>query len=170
MKVALLAALTACGSVEAPATMHARTGAVGYEMQDGWSRIDSRARGIATTVWTPAENPQRMSVTVIRTEQAPLVAAMDPNTLTGLLAQAQNGLDEAKMTSPTLISTAGGLHGARVEVDFVPPSGKARYHRSHIVLADGSALVHVMFTAQAADTFAALDTVLTSIRHEEGGQ
>lgn len=170
MRIAIVFVLVGCGSIDAPPTIHARTGSVGYDIPEGWSRVDSKARGLETTVWTPDENPQRMSVTVLRSDRSPLVAGADPNTLASLLAQSQNGLDEPRMTAQTQVSTAMGLHGARVEVDFNPPTAKARYHRSHVVLVDGSALVHVMFTAQAAETFAAFDTVLSSIRHEEGGQ
>lgn len=166
----MLLLVASCGAVEAPPTVHARTGSVGYDIPEGWTRVDSKQRGTETTVWTPSENPQRLSLTIIRTDHAPLVAAAGTTMLTDLLAQAQNGLDEARMTPPSQVSVASGMHGARVEVDFNPPTAKARYHRSHVVLADGAALVHVMLTAQAADTFAALDTVLASIHHEEGGQ
>lgn len=170
MKAALLALLVGCGSVGAPATMQVRTGTVAYEIPATWTRVDSTGRGIETTVWTPQENPQRMSVTVIRTDHALLLAGADPNTINDLLSQAQNGLGQARMTAPSQVATASGMHGARVDVDFVPPTAKARYHRSHVVLIDGLALVHVMLTSQATDSFGALDTVMSSIRHEEGAK
>ena len=61
-----------------------------------------------------------------------------------------------------------GLHGARIEVDFVPPGTRRVYHRVHAVIVAGDSLVHVMYTAGDPDlSFEALNLVLGSLRHKE---
>ena len=167
-RVLALAAIASCASGEQLANKHVRTSSVAYDIPENWDRVDSKMRGVETSVWTPTENPQRMSVTVIRTERASLPSGTPEETLAGLLLQAQAGLSNARVTPSGAVSTPTGLKGARVELDFTPAQTNVPYHRSHVVLADGQALVHVMFTARSADTFGAFNTVLSTIRHEEG--
>jgi hypothetical protein len=65
------------------------------------------------------------------------------------------------------VKTARGLVGARVDLDFVPPGQPSRYRRVHVVLVDGSALVHVLYTAKHADVEGdAIGVVLDNLQHE----
>ncbi len=163
----LVVAASCAVTGESVRTKHVQTASVGYDIPEDWERVESTMRGVETSIWTPKENSERMSVTVIRSELSPTIAAADAATINQLLIQAQGGLRNAKLSPVAEISTAQGLKGARIELEYLPPEVKARYHRSHVVLVDGTALVHVLFTAQSPNTFAAFETVLSSIRHEE---
>ena len=169
MRGALLGlALVSCATTsETTALKHVQTASIGYDIPDDWDRAQTNRRGISTTVWTPKDNPDRMSVTVIRSERSPVTAGADVATIGQLLVQAQSALHDARLSPAVEVITPQGLKGARVELDYTPPEAKNRYHRTHVVLADGSGLVHVIFTARSTERAAAFDTVLASLRHEE---
>jgi hypothetical protein len=150
-----------------PSNQHVRLGSLGFDVPGGWHNVDEVRRGVVTSVWTPDGNDRKESVTVIRTELAPNVANASAGLVAQLAEQAQRSLTDARITQAVALSTAGGLSGVRIEVDYVPPGLHERYHRVHIVLVDKRTLVHVLYTAHEPDAHSeAFNLVLRSIREE----
>lgn len=160
-----IATTVACNSASNN-RQHVRFASLAFDVPGDWRHIDTTRRGIVTSIWSPQDNDGKESVTVIRTDLAPSAARAGAPTLERLLESA-NALD-AQHTDATSVTTQNGLAGARIETDYVPPGMERSYHRVHVVLVDGHALVHVMYTAARADrSMEALNMVLTSIHHEE---
>lgn len=140
-----------------------------FELPDGWSHHDASQRGVSTEIWTPSDNGRKESLTVIRSELAPLSAHADPSALGQLLESAQAELQDARVSQPTVFKTASGMTGVRIVVSYLPPGQHERYQRVHVVLVDGTSLVHVLYTAQSPDPrLVALDAVLGTLREGEG--
>ena len=117
-------------------------------------------------MWTPENNARKESVTVIRSERSGATASAGLAKLADLIVESQGS--GAKVSTPRPFVTTSGLRGVRVEVAYVPPGMTHEYQRVHVVLVDGSTLVHVMYTALTSDpALDALNVVLGSIRHEE---
>jgi hypothetical protein len=168
MKVRMLLAATAlaaaisCGS---SASQHVQVAHLGFSMPSDWHNVDSNQRGLVTSVWTPDENDHKESVTVIRTERSPDVAKAGQEAIETLLTSAQ--YPGSKVAATTTIKTKQGMSGVQIEVDYVPPGLKHSYHRVHVVLVDGSSLVHVLYTALVPDpNLDTVNQVLASIREE----
>ena len=166
-----IAGVAGCGS-SGSARQKAQLASLTFDVPAAWQHDDSHARGVATTVWHPAadDNERRETVTVIRSELSPAVAKAGAATISRLVARAQGALHDARVSAVTPVTTAHGLAGVRLEVDYVPPGLRQRYHRVHVVLADpdGLALIHVLYTARTPDDeLDALNLVLGSIRHGE---
>ncbi|MBL9015230.1 MAG: hypothetical protein JNL83_13690 [Myxococcales bacterium] len=142
-------------------------GTVAFKALPGWQRSDTRARNTQTAVFTPAVNSRKESITVIRTELGPVAAKYTPEMMSSLLLRAHSALAQAKSTPVARLTTAEGLTGVRVEVDFVPPSLTQSYHRVHVVLAQGTALVHVLYTAAAPEAEQAMLQQVVNTLHEE---
>jgi hypothetical protein len=118
-------------------------------------------------VWQPDDNDRKESITVIRTGLSPAVAKAGASGIEPYLAAAQRSLPDARVSKTKRITTAKGLHGARVDVEFTPQGQSEPYRRAHVVLVDGSALVHVLYTALEPDRdFDALGVVLDNLQHE----
>jgi hypothetical protein len=163
----LVAVAAGCSSSDSIAIQSVEVASLAFDIPADWQRHDANRRGVAISEWVPEDNERKESVTVIRTETSPAVAKADVSALTPLLAAAQKSLPQVRASRVTPVTTARGLSGARIEVDFIPPGMKQSYHRIHVVLVDGSgALVHVLYTARSPNR-KALDLVLDSIRREE---
>lgn len=163
--VALLAlATSACGGSSGNT---AEVGSVAFEIPGDWNPTDTHGRGTDTAVFDPANNTRKESITVIRSELGPIATKYTPALLAQLLAGAQTSLGQVKTSPIARISTPGGLDGVRIEVDFVPPGRTQHYHRVHAVLADGSALVHVFYTAASPDVELRTFQKVLDTLHEE---
>lgn len=166
-RLALLVALAAAGcSGNEPAHQHATLGTLGYDMPDGWHRADQGAR---TSVWTPADNNRKESVTVIRAELDREIARRGPGAFAELLVAAQGSLPGAHVGAPEPLITKTGLRGFRVRVDFAPFGGEQpRYARVHAIVLDGDSIVHVMYTARTPDPDPSAFEMALDTAHEEG--
>ncbi|MGE0550197.1 MAG: hypothetical protein AB7O24_10100 [Kofleriaceae bacterium] len=139
-----------------------------FEVPVGWQRQDTKQRGVTTSMWVPEDNTSKESITVIRTDHASAIANGGYGGLEKTLRRAQAALPDARISASRSLTTSRGLAGARIEVDYVPPGLTERYQRVHVVLVDGSTLVHVLYTTKSATAQqAALGLVLDTIRHEE---
>ena len=166
--VCVLGALfTGCAaSNEELAREHAKLESLELDVPANWQRTDRMRSGVATATWQPEDNERKESVTVIRTELSLAVAQAGAVAIEPYLAHAQRSLPQARTSAVKRISTAKGLQGARVDVDFVPQGQHERYRRVHVVLVDGSSLVHILYTAQHPDhDLAALGVVLDNLHH-----
>lgn len=166
--VAFACLAAGCGS-GAPAHQQVQLESLGFDVPADWQRSDWKQRGVSTSSWAPEDNERKESISIVRSERSPAVAQADSATLQQLLTLSQRSLTQVRATAATPVRTSNGLCGARVEVDFVPRGRSERYHRVHVVLADGNVLVHVMYTSRSPDPdLEALSTVLDTIHHEEG--
>lgn len=138
-----------------------------FEAPARWDRTDAHARGSATAVFVPSSNPRKESITIIRTEVGPIAAHYSTATLSQLLAGAQTALTGAHPSPITRVTTESGLEGLQIVVDYSPPGVPQRYRRIHTVFADGTALVHVLYTALVPDPeLGAFHQVLSTLREE----
>lgn len=166
MKRVALAALAAA-SCSVGSKQHVTFAHLSFDVPGGWEHKDQSFKGVATTIWTPDSNDDRESLTIVRSEIASATTHANEAQLGDLLRRAE-GFSDAQVTAAKATTAASGLAGARVELDYVPPGQHERYHRVHVVLVDGSSLVHVIYTAKQADPrLSALDLVLGSIREGE---
>ena len=162
--VALLFAANGCGDSHSGEEL---LGPIAFEVPPTWHRTDTHGRTTASAVFAPAMNGRKESIAVIRTELGPIAEKYTPSMLSNLLLQTQSSFPRANVAPVARVSTAGGYTGARVEVDYVPPGRTDRYHRVHAVLLDGTALIHVMYTAASPDAeIAVFQRVIDSL-HEE---
>jgi hypothetical protein len=159
-------AVSAC-SDDAVATQTVQLAQLSFDVPADWERHDANRRAVEISEWTPDDNPRKESITVIRSQTSPAVAKAGVPALTPLLADAQKSLASVHASRVSSVTTARGLTGARIDVDFVPPGSKDRYHRVHAVFVDTTgALVHVLYTAQKPNA-QAFEVVLNSLRNEE---
>lgn len=161
----VLVTMPACSS-DSIETQSVEVASVAFDVPATWQRHDANRRGVAIAEWIPDENGRKESVTVIRTETSPAVAKAGTASVEPLLIAAQKSLANVRASRVKRVTTARGMSGARVDIEFVPSGLEDRYHRTHVVLVDGSALVHVLYTARAPNA-AVLELVLASIHHEE---
>jgi len=165
MGLALLAA-SAC-SDDSIATQNVQIASLSFDVPAEWERHDANRREVEISEWTPDENPRRESITIIRSRTSPAVANAGVPALTPLLAESQKSLANVRASRVTSVTTARGLSGARIDLDFVPSGAKSSYHRIHAVFVDRTgALVHVLYTARQPNA-KAFDLVLDSLRSEE---
>lgn len=163
----VLVALVACG--RSSSRQRVDFAHLTFELPGDWGHHDASRRGVVTGVWTPKDNERKESVTVIRSELAPVTAHGDPAALSQLIEGAQAALVDAQVSKPIAVKTQSGLSGVRIDVSYLPPGARERYHRVHVVLVDGSSLIHVLYTAKSPDPqLTALDSVLGTIRDGEG--
>ena len=161
--VMALALAAGCGG----GTDRAELATLSFEAPRTWQRTDTHGSGSVTAVFAPGDNARKETVTVIRTELGPIAAQYSTATLTQLLTGTQTGLRNARTQAITRVATDSGLHGLQVVVDYVPTGLARPYHRVHAVLLDGTALVHVLYTALAPDPeLAAFRQVLSTLREE----
>lgn len=170
LQLALLGALlpSACTlGNDAPAREHVTFASLAFDVPAQWQRTDQTRRGVATAVWQPEDNDRKESITVIRTDLSPAVAKAGASAIELYLAHAHRSLPHARTSKVQRITTAKGLDGARVDLDFTPPGQNENYRRVHVVLVDGSSLVHVLYTAKHPDRdLGALGAVLDNLHHE----
>lgn len=163
--------LVACGDRqlgERPAKLE-RLGKLGLELPEDWSRTDSPTLGHLAATWTPQPaSPRKESVTIIRSEVDQAFFRRGTGYLDQTLRAAQAVLPKAHISRATPVTTAQGLAGLRLTVDYVPPGQQATYHRVHVVLLDKTGLIHVLYTARIADPdLGALEMVLSTLHREE---
>lgn len=164
--LACLLVVSACGD-SSIATQRAQVAQLSFDVPAEWERHDANRRAVEISEWTPDENPRKESLTIIRSQTSPAVAKAGVPALLPLLAQAQKSLPNVHASRVQPVTTARGLSGARVDLDFVPPGSKVSYHRTHLVFVDSQgALVHVLYTAQHPNA-KAFEVVLDSLRNEE---
>jgi hypothetical protein len=138
-----LAIGSGCADPEREVTS-ATVGDVKYAVPEGWSMRDASLSSSTILIWTPAQNPRKQSVTIIRTQPMPAMARAEHVRLAATLGQTLRQPARA-------IRTKHGIGGARVDGRFRPPGMQASYARSHVVFADGDALVHVIYTSLDPD-------------------
>ena len=161
-----LGLLAGC-TVDAPMSfVRVKVSKASIEVPSDWHRADETRRGLVSATYTPANNDHKESIVITRTERAPAVAHEGVATAQRLLTEAEGGLRGAKGSAAVPLSTTSGLSGAFISVDFVPPGRSTTYHRAHAVFIDGTALVHVMYTAADPDPMI-FGAVVASLRHEE---
>jgi len=162
-----LCALTACNA--SSGHEHVTFAHLAFDVPGAWSNHDEVRRGVSTTMWTPEDNANKESITVIRTHAVGAVPQAGIATLDRLIKNATENLPGARVAGIVPVRTEHGLQGVRVDVSYVPPSTHERYRRIHVVLvdADRASLVLVMYTAKIADQqLEALELVLSTIREE----
>ena len=155
-----------CSSPEL-ARQHVQVSTLSFDVPAGWTRVDTNRSGLRTSIWSPPINDRSETITVVRSELAPATAAGGVESIKRLLTSA-NGFPSVERSSPELITTQQGMHGARIELDYVPSGRQRSYHRVHVVLVDQDALVHVLYTAlQPDEDLEVLDLVLATIHRGE---
>lgn len=151
-----------------PATERATLDGLAYEVPAGWQSRDGSDRRAKVVVWSPANNPRKESVTVVRTEPLPALAKAGTPRIAELLEQAQRGLPRARFGEPIPFTTPHGFAGVRVHGELVPAlAGERPYRRIHAVLVDPvtSSLVHVLYTALLPDD-EVFEIVVDHVRRE----
>ncbi len=161
--LSLLASASGCGRAH---DGEDQVGSIAFKSL-GWNRTDTHGRRTDTAVFTPAANGRKESITVIRTELGPIAEHYTPEMLTALLTKAQSTFAQAKATPVARLTTSEGLSGVRVEVDYVPPGLSQSYHRVHVVLAQKTALVHVLYTAASPEAEQSMLQRVVDTLHEE---
>lgn len=161
--LALLVIAAGCGG----GSDRTELASLSFEAPPSWQRTDSHTRGSATAVFAPVGNARKESITIIRTEVGPIATHYTTATLTQLLAGAQSALAGVHTSPVTRVSTDSGLEGLQIVVDYIPPGLAQPYRRIHAVVSDGTALVHVLYTALTPDPdLAAFRQVLSTLREE----
>lgn len=143
----LVAILASCGE-SAPAVSWQTVEGLQYAVPLGWSVRDQSEQTRKILVWTPDDNDQKESVTIIKTQSLVSTTNGGLPRLQGLLAAASAGLPASSFTKPTKVVTSRGLVGMRVDGQFVPSAIAAPYRRIHVVMLDGRALIHLLFTSK----------------------
>jgi hypothetical protein len=142
-------------------------GSLSFEAPTAWTRTDSRGNGSLTAVFAPSDNLRKETVTIIRTEVGPIAKEYSSGTLSQLLAGAQSALTNGHTSPISRVTTESGLAGMQVVVDFFPSGLSTPYHRVHAVLSDGTALIHILYTALTPDPeLGAFHRVLSTLREE----
>ncbi|MBL0216102.1 MAG: hypothetical protein IPQ07_19745 [Myxococcales bacterium] len=164
--------LTACTGDEAPErpSQVAQLGGLSFEVPADWHHIELGRQGATVSMWSPdGPNPRKETITIVRGDQPIVAGFRDGTGVQNVLERAQGTLPGARLSAVRTITTAQGLSGARLEVDFAPLEPAQIYHRIHVVLADGAGFVNVLYTAKDPDPSTdVMDLVLGSLRRGEG--
>lgn len=171
MRVAATALLLAgCSSGPAPlVTQSAHLGDLGFEAPDEWLHSEAREGSRDVARWMPKDNPDKVVISVFRTELRADHSQASAHQIEHMLVEAQRALPHADTSASGEYHTARGLAGFQIESDFVPDGLHVTYHRVHTVLVDGPALIHVLYTARSRDAEQpAYRLVLDSIHRQEG--
>jgi hypothetical protein len=131
-----------------------------------WSHRDTKEISRLVSRWTPEENVNKESISIIRTTALPNVKGAAPAQLEAMLMEAQRSLPAPSLLRPTMGKTKQGLQEIEVVADFVPSGLKDSYHRVHAMIVDGDVLIHVLYTARTPDpSLAMFHQVVDTIRH-----
>jgi hypothetical protein len=169
MRASILAAALSCAigcASSPPATERATLDGLAYEVPAGWQSQDLSDRRARIVVWSPASNPRKETVAVMRTAPLPALAKAGDPRIAQRLEQAQRGLPSARFSAPVRFTTKHGFAGVRVHGELVPAlPGERPYRRIHAVLVDAatSSLVHVLYTALVPND-EAFETVIDHLR------
>ena len=165
-RAVLLAVLGACSSSELPVEEH-QIGAFEYQMPTHWDPKPRSEGGRHVVEWTPQQNDDKESITIIQSEPLPAMTKAGPDTIVGHLIDAQGGLAGA-FGAPTVTTSKRGFKVARIEGSFTPANRTHPYHRTHAVVVAGDRLIHVLYTAEGATPNRdVLSTVVNSF-HRKG--
>jgi hypothetical protein len=141
-------ALLACSGASMPVELH-EIGAFEYEMPSDWRAEARTEAGRSVVEWTPSENDQKESITLIQSEPLPAMANAGAELVLGHLLEAQRGLGGV-FGSPTITTSKHGFKVARVDGSFTPPERTQPYRRTHAVVIVDDRLVHIFYTAGGA--------------------
>ncbi len=145
----------------------AKLGDLEYAIPAGWTSKDLSEHQTKIIVWAPSDNPRKETVALMRTRDLPTAVKSDFAHLQQFLLDTEKSLPNGRFGSAHRLSTKHGLVGMRVDGEFVPDGTKASYRRIHAVLIDGTALVHILYTARDADA-KTFDLVLDSLTKKAG--
>jgi hypothetical protein len=154
--------LAAACSSSSSAVERATIGSLAFDAPGGWTRRDLSTHQRAMVEWRPADHEREESVAVVRVERPALAKGKDSQ-LERLLQEAQANLPRGTFGQPARFSTKHGLWGVRIEGELVQPGQTVPVHRLHAVLVEGTALVHVIYTARELDR-EAFELVVDSMR------
>lgn len=138
----------------------ANLGNIEYAVPEGWAMRDASQNGQTILIWTPSDNDRKQSITVIRTQPMPHLVNASKEYLASKLGQT------LKQPGRSLV-TKRGLDAARADGRFTPRGMAATYMRSHAVVFDGDALVHLIYTAKDPDR-EVFDLVLDHVARKAG--
>jgi hypothetical protein len=156
MRYLILLALIACS--DTPSAKSFAFSDLTFDLPAHWKQ--SVQPGKTMSSWAPIENKRGESIVLVRSN---LPNGTTPSDVRQLLEQAQGTLTTDRVEAKDL-RTANGLVGSRIDVSYVPPGMRVPYRRVHIVLVDGSELVHVIYTARDGDPdLTAVSTLLQSL-------
>lgn len=144
----VVAAVTSACGESAPDVSWQSIEGLQYAVPVGWAVRDQSEQTRKILVWTPDENGNKESVTVIRTQPLVNLTKVGLPRMRGLLAAASKGLSKGSFSEPTQVQTSRGFVGMRVDGQFVPPGTSSPYRRIHVVMLDGTSLVHVLYTSR----------------------
>jgi hypothetical protein len=160
--------LVACGTSSSPPETESlqSLGDLHYRApSSGWSHRDMKQPSRLLSRWTPDDNTNKETISIVRTELRPSVK---PESLAALLTEAQMTLPSPSVHAAQNNTTRQQLREAEISADFVPRGLTQSYHRVHAVIIDGTALVHVLYTARTPDpTLAVFHQVVDSIHRGE---
>ena len=163
--IAILGSLANCNT-SGPSVDHQTLGKLRYSTPVGWQSKDQSLPRRPIIVWTPSDNDDLESVTIMRTEELPALTKAGRGYIERYLNEAQRGLPSARFSAPERFTSKYGFVGVRVEGEFVPPGKTQKYRRIHAVLIDGKSLVHVMATGVTLDR-GAFEIVIDSLFRTE---
>jgi hypothetical protein len=156
---ALALAWTGCAERSAEMVV-AQVGRIEYVVPEGWVMRDVSQSGQTILVWTPSDNSRKESITLIRTPPMPHLVRGGQGYLAAKLG--------ATLQQPGhTVMTKHGLEAARVDGSLQPRGLAGRYARSHAVVVDDDALVHIIYTAKTPDP-ALFDRVLDGVERKAG--
>lgn len=150
-----------------PARQVQTIGGLQFELPVDWQQTDQSERGRQIVMWTPANNPKKQSITLIRTESLDAMAKASAELHMRHLAEAQRAL-RGTFAPPREFTTKRGLTGVKVDGMFTPSRARGEYSRVHAVFVDGTSLTHVIFTAAEAGDDDALQTIFDTLQRKAG--
>jgi hypothetical protein len=170
VRLTLLALLALCACRDSgPRTQPASLEDLAFEVPAAWKHTDVVEPSRHVSRWTPNENSAKESISVIRTTLRGPVKHADTKTLTAMLADAQRSLPQGAFRTPVTIQTRTGLTAIVVDGSFTPSGQADRYRRVHALVVDGTAIVHVLYTARSAEPdLASFHLVLETLHREQG--
>lgn len=155
-----------CASHERPT---ARLEDYRFEVPDGWKHEETRDASRVVSMWTPETNDAKESISVIRTSLRGDLKHPDAKALITALETAQRSLPAAEFQAAMPLRTPKGLQAFVMNGSFVPAGQSQRYQRVHALVFDGKGVIHVLYTARAADpSLQTFHLVLDTLRREEG--
>jgi len=159
--VMAFALVISCGDPSSPAR-DVTLGPLTFSIAPDWDRKDTTRTDWTSSMFTPSDNRRYESLTIIRSRRRD----SKNMTLEQLLASAQRGLRDVKITNLRTVRTASGLTGAEISISFKPEGVAQTYRRTHVVLAENDKMfVHVIYTARDPDEEErVLHNVIDSIR------
>jgi hypothetical protein len=143
----LLASLLAVAACACVPSSDRRLATLDYLVPAGWSYRNLSTPQHAQVEWKPAgDNGRNECVLILRTPRPSSVTS--PPHLVRLLKESQAELEDPKFDLPHRVETRWGLAGVQIAGAFTPKGETASNQRLQAILIDGSALIHVIYTAR----------------------